>query len=70
MTERAVDVRVSRFAREDLIAIAGLALLVSGVFLIYRPASLIVLGVFLLAYAFAYQVSHPKKESSAMAKGE
>ena len=36
----------------DVVALAGLAILIAGIFLIYRPAALIVLGGLLMYYAF------------------
>lgn len=52
----------------DVIAIVGLACLVGGIFLIYRPAALIVLGVLLLFYAFVISAkpkapAKPREES-------
>jgi hypothetical protein len=52
----------------DAIAIVGLACVVGGIFLIYRPAALIVLGALLLFYAFVISAkpkapAKPREES-------
>jgi hypothetical protein len=52
----------------DVIAIVGLACLVGGIAWIYRPAALIVLGAFLLFYAFVISAkpkapAKPREES-------
>lgn len=46
----------------DVVAIAGLVLLVVGIALIYRPAALIVLGALLLFYAFVISAK-PKAQA-------
>ena len=47
---------------EDVIALVGLLLLVSGVFWIYPPAALIIAGAFLIWYS--YVLSGKPKETS------
>ena len=39
-------------SRENIFFFIGLAFLIAGIFWIYRPAALIVLGVLLIAYAW------------------
>lgn len=46
----------------DVVAIAGLVMLVAGIALIYRPAALIVLGALLLFYAFVISAK-PKAQA-------
>jgi hypothetical protein len=36
----------------DVVAIAGLAILIAGIFLVYRPAALIVFGAITVYYAW------------------
>ena len=49
-------------AKEDLLALLGLLFLISGIFLVYRPAALIVLGLLLIVYAFVLETK--KKAAS------
>ncbi len=64
MMEVDVDPKPARFAKEDAVALFGLALLIAGIAWIYKPAALIVLGALLLVYAFVLQIK-PKAESKA-----
>lgn len=47
-----VEARPSRIDPLDLVALVGLVLLSGGIWWIYKPAALIVVGVVLLFYAF------------------
>lgn len=63
MTEPVEEKKVGwRPDGEDVIALIGLLLLVSGVFWIYRPAALIIAGAFLIWYS--YILSGRPKETS------
>jgi hypothetical protein len=47
---------------EDVIALLGLIFLIAGIFWIYKPAALIVLGALLLSYAYV-SANKPKENS-------
>lgn len=60
--------RVQVLDREDAIGFVGVALVVAGIFWIYRPAALIVLGALFVAYALILgqkpkRTPSPKEES-------
>lgn len=54
---------MKRIDREDVIGLIGLAIIIAGVFWIYRPAGVIVLGAVVIAYALILG-SKPKPAAS------